>query len=54
MATTFDYNARNQLRRVRSVKNTDLVANFDYDEAGDAAVASTSRTTWGVDRLDSV
>jgi RHS repeat-associated protein len=49
--TTFEYNARKQLRRVRTDQAAGLLANFDYDEAGDAAVATVARATWGTQLL---
>jgi RHS repeat-associated protein len=48
--TTYDYNARLQLRRVRSAAAS-LIANFDYDEAGEAPAPAITRATWTTERL---
>jgi RHS repeat-associated protein len=51
VVTGFDYDARSHLRRVRSVNSGGLIANFDYDETGEDAIALTSRNTWGASLL---
>jgi len=47
ISTIYSYNALNHLRRVRSAFDDTLIANFDYDEAGDASLAAAPAGTWG-------
>jgi YD repeat-containing protein len=53
LTTTYAYNGRYHLRRVRTAvgANTVPVANFDHDEAGQVIAPATPRATWGAGLL---
>src|ERR1043166_2934890 len=44
--TSYDYNFLNQLRRTRILNSSGLLANFDYDEAGQNTIPNSSSFNW--------